>query len=72
MNPVVSNLAGVIKMKKEVQVDPVFKLFAFGSKSAHFFETFAVHPEGYLYLDPILSENCLTLNHAASSRSNQI
>ena len=54
-------------MKKEVQVEPVFKLFAFGSESAYFFETIAVHPDGYLYLEPISSKDSLTLDHTASS-----
>ena len=54
-------------MKKEIQVDPVFKLFAFGSKKAYLFETMAVHPDGFLYIEPILSKNSLTLNHSVSS-----
>lgn len=54
-------------MNKEIEVDPVFKLFAFGSKSAYLFESIAVHPDGYLYLEPILGKDSLTLDHAASS-----
>ena len=53
-------------MKKEVQVDPVFKLFTFGIKSAYFFESLAVHPDGYLYLEPISNEDSITLDHEAS------
>ncbi len=54
-------------MKNEVQVDPVFKLFAFGNNSAYLFESLAVHPDGYLYLEPISSEDSLTLDHEASA-----
>ena len=54
-------------MKREIQVDPIFKLFAFGSKGACFFESLAVHPDGYLYLEPIINKDTLTFNHAVSS-----
>ena len=58
---------GVIKMAKKIELDPVFKIFSFGSQSAYLFETIAVHPEGYLYLEPVLAENSFTLDHSASS-----